>query len=162
MMKYKTLLSLTLILLLALTGTAAAHKVIVFAWVENSMIYTQSSFGSNRKAKNCQITLVDEQGVVFHTGMTDENGEHALKIPENINSDLIVYLDAGSGHKGHWRLAYDELIAEAAPENLADAMEKKELLEQGPSMVKIFGGLGVIFFLAFALKWFKRKKSAND
>jgi len=48
--------------------------VIVFAWVEQGYIHTESSFGSKSKAKDCPIIVVDENGRVIHKGRTDSKG----------------------------------------------------------------------------------------
>ncbi len=152
---------MALILLIMTAGPSFAHKVIVFAWVEDGNIYTQSSFGGKRKAKNCKIVVVDEKGTVVHKGMTDENGDHAFKIPKGVNSDLTINLEAGAGHKAHWLIAYDE-ISLPSDSSTTDAMTVKQNLEKGPSFFKILGGLGIIFLLAFVLKRFKRKSGVND
>lgn len=101
-----------------------AHKVIVFAWVEDGMIHTESSFGSKRKAQNCSITLKNEGGQVLKQGTTDSQGAYALEIPVNPSSDLIVFLDAGSGHQASWRIAKAELIPGTANKTNEDIKRK--------------------------------------
>lgn len=136
---------------------AFAHKVIIFAWVEDGIIHTQSSFGSNRKAKGCAITVVDEKGRVVHNGLTDPEGNYSFKIPESVDSDLILALEAGVGHKGQWKIPKQELVAESSEQDIPSVMEEKEKLEKGPSLLKIIAGIAIIFFLALGIRFFKRK-----
>ncbi len=161
-MKYTTIILLACIISVIGVRDAFAHKVIVFAWVEDGMIHTQSSFGSNRKAQDCKLTIVDEEGVIVHQGLTDDQGEYAFKIPPDIKSDLVVNLVAGTGHKGYWRLSYDELVLPTTSMNIEQAMDNKKQLEQSPSVFKILGGVGIIILLAFVMKFLKRKKAVND
>ena len=146
-------------------GVAFAHKVIIFAWVEDGMIYTQSSFGSKRKAKDCVITVIDEKGMVIHKGQTDQEGNYSFKIPEKADSDLILKLDAGTGHQAQWKISKNEFVTDysendiQAAKNIQAAMKEKEKLKESPSIFKIVGGIGIIFMLALAVKFLKRKIS---
>jgi len=145
--------------LLIQANHAFAHKVIIFAWVEKDMIYTQSSFGSKRKAKNCTITVENEKGVVVHEGKTDQEGNYSFKIPKKIDSDLILNLSAGSGHKAKWKISMDELAANPSEQDILNAMKKKDELEKKPSILKIITGIAIIFCLALGIKFLKRKPS---
>jgi nickel transport protein len=158
-MNLQKLIFLIVILAIIPAGPAVAHKVILFAWVEDGMIHTESSFGSKRKAQNCTITVVDETGQVVHTGQTDLEGNHSFAIPENRDSDLILTLDAGIGHQAQWKISKKELITLPSVKDIQTAMKKKETLEQGPSVFKIIGGIGIIFLLALGVKLLKRKTS---
>ena len=42
---------IALLILFSLAGPAAAHKVIVFAWVNGNTIHTESKFSGGRKVK---------------------------------------------------------------------------------------------------------------
>jgi len=155
----KQIFILVFIFVMIPASFAFAHKVIIFAWVENGIIYTQSSFGSKRKAKNCVITVMDEKGVIVHKGQTDLEGNYSFKIPEKIDSDLILKLDAGTGHQAQWRIAKNELVTDPSTKDIQAAREEKEKLEESPSILKIIGGIGIIFMLALAVKFLKRKIS---
>jgi len=145
------------ILFLMTPGFAIAHKVIIFAWVEDGMIYSESSFGSKREAKNCDIIVVDDKGQVVHTGKTDNQGKYSFKIPENTNSDIVLKLYAGQGHQAHWKISANELRHVPSKNDIIKTMETKAELEQQPSLKKIAAGIGMIFLLAFAIKFFKKK-----
>lgn len=138
---------------------AFAHKVIIFAWVEDGMIYTESSFGSKRKARDCAIKVFNENGMVIHQGQTDPKGNYSFKIPENIDSDLILKLEAGTGHQAQWKISKDELVTKSSDQDIKTAMKKKENLEKSPSILKIITGIAIIFFLAMGVRFLKRKIS---
>jgi hypothetical protein len=161
---FKGLTSLLTVLILMPTGFAHAHKVIIFAWVEDGMIISQSYFGSKREAKNCDISVVNEKGQVVHKGKTDEKGNFSFKIHENIDSDFILNLDAGSGHQAHWRISAKELKTAPLKSDIKSVMETRKKLEQGPSLYKIIAGISIIFILVFGLAFIKKKsdkKKAN-
>ncbi len=69
-----------IILTLIPAGFAHAHKVIIFAWVEDGMIFSESHFGSKREAKNCSIRVMNGKGLLVHEGKTDNQGKYSFKI----------------------------------------------------------------------------------
>ncbi len=137
----KMLRNIILIILIVVPDLAFAHKVIIFAWVEDGMIYSESSFGSKRKAMNSKIIVEDESGSVIHTGLTDTNGDYAFKIPDLVDSDLILKLDAGSGHGASWRISKEELTGLPDKTDIKAAMTEKETLQKSPSILKILSGI---------------------
>lgn len=138
-----------------------AHKVIIFAWVEDGMIHSESSFGSNRNAKDSVIKVMDEKGRVIHEGKTDKQGKYSFKIPENTDSDLILMLEAGTGHKAQWRVPKNELLTPASDNDIKTVMAQKKELEETPSILKILTGIGLIFLMALAAKYLKPKKAGK-
>jgi nickel transport protein len=158
-MKIEKILFICLVLVLIPLNIAFAHKVIIFAWVEDGMIYSQSSFGSKRKAKDCAIKVENGKGIIIHKGQTDQEGNHSFKIPKNIDSDLVLTLVAGTGHQAQWKILIDELVAKPSDKDIPTIMEEKENLEKDPSILKILTGIAIIFILAMAAKFFKKEKS---
>lgn len=130
-----TVLSLTF----GFSSIAAAHKVIVFAWIEGDMVYTESKFpGGKRKVKNGQITVQDTEGNELLTGLTDDKGEFSFKIPKK--TSLKVILKAGMGHQGEWLIPEDEInssdiskkeSAESTVSNYETRNIKKKILAAG-------------------------------
>jgi len=139
-------------------NTAFAHKVIVFAWVEEGMIHTESQFGSKRKAIDSAIIVTDEKGQILHEGVTDAQGNYSFKIPESIESDLIITLKAGIGHQGQWRIPKADLIQVPSKDDIKASMKEKQNLEASPSILKIFAGIAIIFSMALVIKFVTRKK----
>ncbi len=159
-MNIKTLCCLVLTLVLTLVATVSAHRVIVFAWVDSGMIYIEGGFGGDRKARECPVSVEDENKNIIHEGKTDQKGEYVFKIPDHVTSDLLIHLHAGTGHKATWRLPYEEIAASEDDQKSRDAIEKKHQLEKTPSAGKIIVGIAVIVFLAFLASRFKKKNTA--
>ncbi|MDA3916171.1 MAG: hypothetical protein PF690_04285 [Deltaproteobacteria bacterium] len=151
-----------IILTLIPAGFVHAHKVIIFAWVEDGMIFSESHFGSKREAKNCSIRVLNGKGLLVHKGKTDEQGKYSFKIPENIDSGLVLHLDAGTGHKAHWKISENELRNNPSNDDIKTAMETKAKLEENPSLYKIVTGVGIIFLLAMVLKFIKKRRKKSD
>ncbi len=96
-----------LVLLTAIVSTSAwAHKVTVFAWVEDNTVYTQSKFSGGRSAKNAQIAVYNAAGEKLLEGRTDTQGRFAFTPPQP--EELRIVLMAGSGHRGEWNVAEEE------------------------------------------------------
>ena len=134
-----------------------AHKVYIFAWVEDGFVHSESSFGDKKVIKG-KIEVADEKGSVILTGITDEKGNFSFKIPDNPASDLVLNLDASMGHQASWRVKLEEMEKAGSSEVHDAAMAKKAELERGPSFVRIASGIGVIFFLAFFTAFVQKKR----
>ena len=147
-----------IVLVLMMSSTSEAHKVIVFAWVEQGRIHVEGSFGSHQPAKNCSIKVTGLNKVLVHQGITDAQGTYSFALPKTLDSDLLIEMNAGPGHLGHWTLSKDELTAEPTPENIEKKMAQKQSLEKKPSLARIAAGIALIFGLAFLATWIKRRK----
>lgn len=101
-------------------GTAAAHKVMVFAWVEGDTIHTESKFSGGRRAKNSEIVVFDAQEKELLRGRTDDQGAFSFKVPQKKTS-LRVVLKAGMGHQAEWVIPAEEIGGDAAEEETAAA-----------------------------------------
>ena len=88
-------------------GIADAHKVSIFAWVEEDTVHTQSKFSGGKKVKNGKVEVFDTKGELLLKGHTDENGEFSFKVPKI--TELKIVLDAGMGHKNSWTLTVGEV-----------------------------------------------------
>ncbi len=99
---------IALIIFFSLAGPAAAHKVMVFAWVSGNTIHTESKFSGGRKVKAGKIEVFDPQGKLLLSGKTNEQGEFSFPIPQP--SALKIVLDAGMGHRGEWTISRDEVV----------------------------------------------------
>ena len=102
-----------IVLLTAIAATSAwAHKVTVFAWVEDRTVHTQSKFSGGRSAKNAQIAVYNAAGEKLLEGRTDTQGRFAFT-PSKPEA-LRIVLMAGSGHRGEWTLAAEAFAPTAA------------------------------------------------
>ena len=84
-------------LLPMMVGSASAHRVNVFAWVEGDMIHVEGKFSGGKKVKAGKISVMDPQGVELLSGRTDDQGKFSFKIPKR--TDLRIVLIAGQGHQ---------------------------------------------------------------
>ncbi|MGD9097866.1 MAG: hypothetical protein PVF97_07245 [Desulfobacterales bacterium] len=101
-----------LVLLTLLASTSAwAHKVTVFAWVEDQTVYTQSKFSGGRSAQNARIAVYNAAGEKLLEGRTDTQGRFAFTPPKP--EALRIVLMAGSGHRGEWKVAAEEFAPTA-------------------------------------------------
>ena len=140
-----------------------AHKLYVFAWVENGKIFTESKFSSNKWVKNGKISVEDKNGFVFLTGLTSDNGSFAFTIPENLKadlkSDIVILLDAGMGHKANWKLSFNEIFEITKDDNNKEtAQKKKEEMIKKPGIINVSAGILVIFIFFGLMAYFKKKK----
>lgn len=78
-----------------------AHRVTVFAWVEDEMVYTESKFSDGKGVSNEKIFVFDDRtNQKLLEGQTDEKGEFIFKSPAK--DRLRIELKTGTGHKGQW------------------------------------------------------------
>jgi nickel transport protein len=107
----KTVLAV-LILLFAWASASVAHKVSIFAWIEDGTVYTQSKFSGGGKVVKGKVEVFDQQGKRLLEGVTNKNGEFSFRVP--VVTDLKIVLTAGMGHRNSWTLTADEMGATAS------------------------------------------------
>ena len=86
---------------------AFAHKVSIFAWVENGTINTESYFPDGKVVQNGTISVFDSNKRLLLTGGTDSEGMFSFPVPKR--DDLTIILDASMGHRATYRLSQEEL-----------------------------------------------------
>jgi nickel transport protein len=116
MRSWKCTIITVLIILFSLAGSAAAHKVMVFAWVSGNTIQTESKFSGGRKVRAGKIEVFDPKGQLILSGKTNDQGEFSFPIPQS--TTLKIVLTAGMGHRGEWTVSKDEIV-NATPTNAA-------------------------------------------
>lgn len=90
--------------------TVFAHRVVVFAWIEGNMVYTESKFPGGARVSNGKITVYDESGQILLAGNTDDQGKFSFPLPAfKTPSELKIVLNAGMGHQGYWILKKEEV-----------------------------------------------------
>lgn len=112
-----TLLAQTLVLMqLAMPPMALAHRVFLFASVEQGAIVVEGRFSRNRPAQRAAVEIFEAQsGTLLVQGVTDSQGRARFAIPEELVRnpvDLRLVLDAGEGHQARWQLSAAELVPE--------------------------------------------------
>lgn len=96
-----------LALLLLTAGTAQAHRVNVFAWVEGDTVFVECKYPDGTKVHEGVIRVLDSAGRELLNGKTNTQGEFSFRIPKQ--EDLTVVLEAGMGHRGDWPLSKQDL-----------------------------------------------------
>ncbi len=118
-----------------------AHKVTVFAWVEEDRVHTESKFSRGKKVNSGAIVVYDLQGNRLLEGKTDEQGHFSFPVPKK--AALKIELQAGMGHRAEWILPAEEMGVtaplEAVETNIPQAGEKPSAAEKQQS--KIASGL---------------------
>lgn len=104
----KKTLALLFILVLAGFQIAEAHKVSIFAWVEDGIVHTESKFSGGKRVKSGKVEVYDSQGNFLLDGLTDENGAFSFQTPKN--TGLKIVLSAGMGHGNSWTLSRADIV----------------------------------------------------
>jgi len=107
-----------------LTPHVFAHKVYLFAWVEDDTVFTESYFGSKNRVKGGLIKVFDPSGKKLLEGKTNQKGEFSFKIPKKV--DLLIVLEATMGHGAEYILKTGELPEAASGSDLAIGKEESQ------------------------------------
>lgn len=131
-----------LVLLIFLSSTVLAHKVNLFAYAEDGMVYTESYFSDGRKVMNSTVEVFDaKKNKLLLTGKTDKNGEFSFKIPQA--TGLRIVLTASMGHKNDYLLSEDEVrdalgMVSASEKALPESVEREKKETFPKSMTQIY------------------------
>lgn len=139
--------SLPSVLLLILLGLTAlpvqAHKVSVFAYVEEGIVKGETAFSGGKEVKNGNISVLNAaSGSELLSLQTDSQGLFAFPVPEEAQAagfDLKIVLVAGEAHRGEWVLtAADYQNVEGTVESATPAADT------GVQLFDILAGLALI------------------
>jgi len=103
----RTLVVLGLLWSLVWIVPAQAHKVNIFAYVEDGKIYTESYFPDGRPVEGGGIEVLDSQNQKVAEGVTDKDGKCVIPVPKK--DDLTIVINASMGHKNSYLLKKSEL-----------------------------------------------------
>jgi nickel transport protein len=103
------LIPIVAVAILMLAGTAMAHRVNLFAYVEAGKIYTESYFPDGRAVEGGKVRVYDSRKNLLLEGVTDKEGLFSFDIPKI--DDLTIELDATMGHKTSYKLKKAEVEA---------------------------------------------------
>ncbi len=124
-----------LALILALPGSASAHRVNIFAWTEGPQVVTESGFSSGGRVRSGRVTVLDAvTGETLLEGRTDGKGLFRFPAPAaGRMHGLRIRIDAGEGHRNEWRMEPEELTGAAAPQRSPAAAPKASPAVSGNS-----------------------------
>ena len=98
---------LFILVCIAGTGPAMAHRVTIFAWVEGDKVFTESKFSGGKLVKGGEVIVYDLEGTQLLKGKTDAQGEFSFVIPKKTGMKIV--LQAGMGHRGEWVIPLKEI-----------------------------------------------------
>lgn len=119
-----------------LGGIGLAHRVNVFAYVENGQVVVECSYSKTKRVNHGQIEVQDaNSNQVLLRGETDDQGQFRFPIPakslEQMH-DLRILLQAGEGHHNEWTVPASELSAPPTP-TAASAMVATAVAPSAPA-----------------------------
>lgn len=85
-----------------------AHKISVFAYVEDNNIFVDGYFADGKKAMKSKVIVHGADDAVVYEGVTNEEGTLAFPLPVT-DSSLRVVINAGMGHQGQYIIPADEV-----------------------------------------------------
>lgn len=94
---------------LLFSGTAMAHKVSIFAYVESGKVYTESYFPDGSPVEGGKVLVYDSQHNLLLEGKTDKKGLFNFAVPKV--DDLTIVIEASMGHKSSFKLKKSEVEA---------------------------------------------------
>ncbi|MCB2192853.1 MAG: hypothetical protein KQI62_14880 [Deltaproteobacteria bacterium] len=119
-------------LILALAGLAQAHRINVFAYVEDGRIKGEGYMPGGGKVSNQVVQILDAGGKVLAEAKTNQDGAFSLPLPQ-AKPPLTVVLSAGAGHQATFELRAADLGAPAPATPAAPAtMNAKPATPAGP------------------------------
>jgi nickel transport protein len=87
---------------------AMAHKVNIFAYVENGTVYTESYFPDGKMVAEGSIEVLGSDGKKVVEGRTDNDGRFSFPLPEK-KENLTIVINATMGHKNSFILKTSEM-----------------------------------------------------
>ncbi len=124
---FPLLAGLALLAALAFPSLALAHRVNLFAYVDNGKVMADCFYSKSRKVNHGQVIVTDAvTGAELLRGETDENGAFSFPVPEAARTaghGLKLTLIAGEGHQNEAEVSAQELgvVPAAAPAAAAPA-----------------------------------------
>lgn len=88
---------------------ALAHRVTIFAWVQDNRVHTESKFSGGKLVNHGTVEVYDMDGKKLLQGKTDENGEFSFVPP--IKAALKIVLIAGTGHRAQWMMREEDMAS---------------------------------------------------
>ena len=144
MKQYSIFLSI-LLLCLAVSTTADAHKVNVFASAEAGTIIGETSFSGGRPAQNAEISVLDRAtGTVLLRTRSDSQGTFSFPVPDAARDqrlDLLIVVLAGEGHRNEWLLTAEDYLPDDAgaaphtPSSTASDTQSAVAVDQAPQEI---------------------------
>ncbi len=100
---------LALIAALIWAAPAFAHRLVIYAYVEDDMVVLESNFSSGAVAGAGTVTVKDGEGAVLAEMPLSETGETRFGIPEGGEGGIALEVLTDAGHDDYWILTPEDL-----------------------------------------------------
>jgi len=100
---------LALIAALLVAAPALAHRLVIYAFVEDDIIVLEAFFSNDAPAAKGTITLKDGQGTVLAEMPLSDSGETRFAIPPGAAEGLAIEVLTDAGHEDYWILTPEDL-----------------------------------------------------
>lgn len=93
---------------------ARAHRVNIFAWLEEDAVQVECGFNRSSPVRDGAIKVLDAAtGALLLEGRTDDAGKFSFPAPEAARRGhgLRLLLDAGEGHAARWDMEAEEFAS---------------------------------------------------
>jgi nickel transport protein len=89
------------IFFISISTAVFAHKVNIFYYAENNIMYLETYFSDGTKCRNSEILVYDnDENKILLKGITDKQGKFQFNIPKTDKKhNLKVVLNAEMGHR---------------------------------------------------------------
>ncbi len=165
-MRCKVMLLLAILLLMAY-NQAAAHRVQVFAAVEEGVIKGEATLSGRHPVVEGEIEVFssDDQKLLL-TLTTDATGSFifdpaTLGLEQPV--DLLIVLDAGPGHRAEWQvsgssyvLATNQSISQVS--STPDPNVPDTPMPSAPTLGSVVSGILVIIGLGALISWSRSRR----
>jgi nickel transport protein len=96
--------------ILFLPAESQAHRVLVFAYLDQGEIVVKASFSRNRPVAHGRVTATLADGTPIFQGKTDAKGELRFPRPDiPAGERLVITVNGGPGHQGRWVMTPEDL-----------------------------------------------------
>lgn len=97
-----------LLFLILTSSTVLAHKVSIYAYAEDGMVFAEGYFSDGTRTRNSLIEVFDAKtGKKLLEGKTDNEGKFSFKIPKATSLKLVLH--ASMGHRNDYTLSAKEV-----------------------------------------------------
>jgi hypothetical protein len=138
------LIMLILIFLLTCAGVVSAHRIHLDAEVLNyssSAIQIEVYYGDGTAVKNGEVTVLRENGDIYTTGQTDDDGRFSFQINGSFRNETLTIEVEQTGHK----VTKEIIIGESANDVIVKGGDSDTGL---PTYQAAIAGLGYLLGVA--------------
>ncbi len=115
-------------------SVANAHKLNVFAYIENDILVGEAYFSDGAPARDCDVVIKDpHDDVVISKSHTDKEGRFVISVGASKKGDFLIIVNAGMGHQGQATIslpAQEDVLTTRAGEKsyFEESKDEDELL----------------------------------